>query len=354
MLPLLLLGLVACGPADGDSGASTDGGSTADGGTEDGGFGDGGSDGGGADGGSEELEHVWTSSEAKWTALSTGSQHACALDTKGQVTCWGYDWDGRTDVPDLATPVQAIACGGNFSCALEAGGEIRCWGADIAATTDAPAGTWAAIAAGYDFGCALDDAGAVSCWGDDEHHQLRAVGGPFVQLSAGRTHACGLAADGGATCWGAVNPSSSGFAPAPERLPPPHDGEVVNYGQTILPEGTWSAVSAGDFHTCLLDLDGQPTCIGNDRSGETSPPSGVSFTSISAGGAHTCAITSDQQVRCWGAATASWDYYQALEPPGAFSAIDTASVYTCGLRPAGEAAEILCWGALDDVPVQVP
>lgn len=346
-LPLILRVGLACTAGPGgigdDSGQSTDAGGTAV------------TDGGGAlptctpDQG--ELEHLFTSTEPTWAAIAAGSQHACGLraDTGG-TECWGYDWDGRATVPELPDGVTAIVAGSTFSCALLADGQPSCWGEAGPVITDHPAGPFDQLHAGYDYVCGLSPTGDATCWGDNEHGQLVVEGGPFVSLSAGRSHACGLAADGSATCWGGVD--------APGAAPPPHDGEVVDYGQADVPEGSWLSLAAGDFHTCAITLEGQARCWGRDRAGELTPPADVVFTDLAAGGAHSCGVSQDGAMCCWGADSPSWSYNQLWQPPGPFTEVVAATVYTCGLRQAsggsGLGQELLCWGALGDLPVRVP
>ena len=49
-------------------------------------------------------------------------------------------------------------------------------------------------------------------------------------------------------------------------------------------------VSSGGAHTCLLTPNGELSCWGSNEVGESSPPSGESFSAVSAGGWHTCAL----------------------------------------------------------------
>lgn len=341
----VLLSLLACAPphrpgGDGDTGTEAgeaDGGAPATCGEPDTG---------------DALEDLHASTEATWAAVAAGSQHGCGLHAgTGEVECWGYDWDGRATVPDLGMAAVDLVAGADFTCALLQDGSPRCWGEQTAVLTDLPAGPFVDLDGGYDFACALDAAGAATCWGDDEHGQLQVQGGPYVALSAGRTHACGLDAAGSLTCWGAQDSPKPG---------PPHEGELVDHGQAEAPAGTFLAVDAGDYHTCAIDLEGTATCWGRDRAGETRPPTAVAFSDLAAGGVHTCGVSDAGQACCWGADSATWDYHQAVQPPGTFTEVEASSVFTCGLRQAeggsgtNAGLELACWGALGDLPVQVP
>ena len=64
--------------------------------------------------------------------------------------------------------------------------------------------------------------GSVTCWGDNEKGQATAPEGEFTSVSGGLYHTCGLRQDGSIVCWG--------------------DNEI---GQTSAPGGEFTSVSAG-------------------------------------------------------------------------------------------------------------
>jgi hypothetical protein len=85
-----------------------------------------------------------------------------------------------------------------------------------------------------------------------------------------------VAADGTAVCWG--------------------DDE---YGQSTPPAGTFTQLSAGEYHTCGLASDGTAVCWGDDESGQSSPPAGT-FTQLDAGGSTSCGLATDTGgLVCW-------------------------------------------------------
>ena len=105
----------------------------------------------------------------------------------------------------------------------------------------------------------------------------------------------------------------------------------------------YSAISAGDMHTCGLKLDGSVDCFGSDGIGQSSPPDGE-FLQVAAGGVHTCGIkAADGTVACWGSAAVP-----SGPPQIKFAQIDSGHSHTCGVvaRSSDDAPhEVNCWGA---------
>lgn len=154
--------------------------------------------------------------------VSSGGQLACAVDTLGQVFCWG---DGirctlgrctRGDSPRA----QYVALPG-FAVEVQAGGHHAC-----ARTADA----------------------RVFCWGDNSYGQL----GSLATANAGP--------DGGPPVYGdsasaAVRPTYSNFCPAGGRCSPA--------AVEVAPGSRWFALAVGRHHACALGGDGSVHCWGN-------------------------------------------------------------------------------------------
>jgi alpha-tubulin suppressor-like RCC1 family protein len=134
----------------------------------------------------------WTPSE-----LAAGGDHTCAVDTTGQLRCWGDNGSGEigdgslTDRPNpvvisavaVATTFTDVVAADGVTCAATTAGP-HCWGNNFVGqlgdgtTTDhrrpAAVKTLAATArpaSGTAHGCALS-AGEVYCWGDNSFGQL--------------------------------------------------------------------------------------------------------------------------------------------------------------------------------------
>ena len=73
----------------------------------------------------------------RYTSISVGEGHTCALTEDGEAVCWGGNEYGQAD--PLPGRYTAISAGSAHTCAVTTGGEIVCWGRELNA--DPPPGT---------------------------------------------------------------------------------------------------------------------------------------------------------------------------------------------------------------------
>ncbi|MEM8621518.1 MAG: hypothetical protein AAGF73_17555, partial [Actinomycetota bacterium] len=259
-------------------------------------------------------------------AITTGTQHSCALLNSGDITCWGRDFDGQLGngsttgdvnappapialpiVDNNPTTAVAISGGNRHTCALLSTGDATCWGADDfgqvgngATTGDveapsapislpAPDPTVASdITTGEFHTCALLQAGSVSCWGRDNNGQLGngpttaadvdapptpvtlpTVDGNPTRATAigarGAEHNCAILDTGGVTCWGLDNRGQLGNgAPSNDVDAPPQPVALPTVGGNPT---TAVAISVGRRHSCALLNTGGVSCWGNGVNG---------------------------------------------------------------------------------------
>jgi alpha-tubulin suppressor-like RCC1 family protein len=244
-------------------------------------------------------------SSLSFTAVTTGSTHACALATTHDIYCWGESADGRLGDGTGFTGLGPVKVGGGVS--------------------------FIAVSAGRAHTCAIATSGDVYCWGANEAGQLGngsqassstltlVTGGlKFTAISAGDSHTCGLTANG-AYCWG-----NNSFGQLGAGLSADHQSGPV----AVKNSSTFTRIAAGGFHGCAIAANGQAFCWGDNTTGELGDPSfvanhssipvavagGFTFASIAVGGGgyagdyyygpsaagHTCAVTTDGVAYCWG------------------------------------------------------
>lgn len=242
----------------------------------------------------------------QFQAVTAGKAHTCALELSGTVTCWGAGPLGQPTVGPPQGEFVAIDAGRFGTCGVRVDGEAVCWGRlfgldwrgrsrddlppGYPRVSGPPSGPFAVVSVGGTSACGLRPAGAVSCWGDDDVGQSSPPGGAFRALSAGGRHVCGLRPGGEVACWG--------------------DNTL---GQTASPEGSFSVLSAGEAHTCGLRSTGEVACWGHTghlyyvrgyhdvpptELAPVEPPEGI-FSALDAGSFHTCGLRPSGDVECW-------------------------------------------------------
>lgn len=380
--------------------------------------------------------------------IIAGASNTCALFENGAVKCWGMAdsgalGDGTTYVGSLKTPaVSAIAglsdtvdikIGSAHVCALNSMGEVRCWGnnnhgqlgdgtkkqrnSPVLSVTGAKA-----LGISTFHSCALNTSAQVKCWGDNSYGQLgdgskSTFGLPFPvadgfsnikQIVVLRSMGCILLDDGEVKCWGITlgELTSMGlshitkiFAPSsstPQNVCALSDvGEVKCWGYGYLGVGAASTsytpitvtglsdivdVAVGTSHTCVViggnGVDkGKVRCWGLNSNGQLGD--GTTTTSntplptitglsdvvgITVGNAYTCALIGGDnvdkgRVRCWGKNTSGQlgdgTTTDSSSPLPAITGLsDVVSVvagesHTCAVigGTGVESGKVRCWGA---------
>lgn len=169
--------------------------------------------------------------KGRFKQMAAGFTHACALDEKGAVTCWGQgDWDGKGAYakPGIVG-VQQIATGDRHGCGLMKDRSVQCWGMNDAGqlgiTADAAAhkkpvvvpglANVVKIVAGEASTCALGSDGSVRCWGANGEGELGlgmrslyerptqlALLSEVEQICLASAHGCALTKESKLLCWG--------------------------------------------------------------------------------------------------------------------------------------------------------
>ncbi len=276
-----------------------------------------------------------------FAAVSAGGIHTCGATRAGAVFCWGWNSRGQlgdgTSGNERSRPVRvtgdvsftAVSAGDRYTCGLTAAGAAYCWGLNVGQLGD---------------GTTTDRSSPVPVSG----------GLSFTSLSTGFRHTCGVTAAGAAYCWGANrNAGQLGDGTSTDRLAP-----VAVAGGL-----TFTAVSAGDFHTCGITAAGAAYCWGGNGDGQLgdgtttsrSTPvrvvGDVSFAAVSAGGFHTCGVTATGGAYCWGAnsegqlgdgSTTNRSRPVLVAGGGNYTIVSAGFIHTCGVTAGGAA---YCWGS---------
>jgi alpha-tubulin suppressor-like RCC1 family protein len=176
--------------------------------------------------GSAELRPVQELGEQVVHSIQLNQAHACALDNRGDLRCWGRNDQSRAGYPEVLEGSTLSVTPGPV--ALGAGVSVVSFGL------------------GTRHGCALDTQGAIRCWGE---------AGP--QLGYGM-----LQKDGTAGIGGTLTPA--------EQYALMSDQGVVQLGPVGNGVGNAPAlrVFSGGSHNCAILTQGSVRCWGHNESGQ--------------------------------------------------------------------------------------
>ena len=197
--------------------------------------------------------------------ISAGSSRTCALKSNGKVLCWGkgesgrlgngatadkdhpvYVVDGEGSSNHLSGIIQ-ISAGASHTCALNSDGEVLCWGTGgngrLGNDAEAP-----------------KDHPVYVVNGDGSSDRLNGI----VQISSGGLHSCALNSGGAVLCWGGGTSGQLGNDGVDSADHPVYvvdgDGSSVNLNGVV-------QIGVGSTHSCAFQLSGEVLCWGNGGNG---------------------------------------------------------------------------------------
>jgi hypothetical protein len=285
-------------------------------------------------------------SGVRFTTVSVGDEHACAVDRVGDLYCWGegsrYDYIARSHAQpiriDRVKGVIAVAVGAR-TFAVTAKGDLVCLGCNLDHSPLRIDGLAPVRSVGTNgtFVCALERAGAVKCWSwwYDHYKAPEPVVWPDLAgasaITVGDSTVCAVVG-GRVVCqhkpqWGpADNPTSTQDSQPGRRADPLGD------------RGGFDAVSGDPWAGCASGTAGM-TCW-YDRSDRRQVHHDLRATQLT-GDRPFCAIAGDG-VRCFDG---------ILEAPRARPLIKDATHVsiggweTCAVTTSGA---LLCWDGISD------
>lgn len=288
--------------------------------------------------------------QSNWMSVSVGGDHSCGLKTDGTAYCWGSNRYGQLGTAANDTtcgsgtskyacnlaprPVQAnvkftaISAGERHTCAITTQREAYCWGANEQGQTGGFSGSsptlvriqgalpWTQISAGFTHSCAVRSDGALFCWGQSERGELGnasffnsttparvLLSDPVAVVSAGQSRTCARTTAGRVYCWGAI------WIGRQDGL---EMSRSQNTPQLVPNAPSMSTLSVGAFTTCGADFSGFAYCWEANPRGELGDGSfdgslnpkridgDLEFVQLSSGIVQSCGVTINGAAYCWG------------------------------------------------------
>lgn len=242
--------------------------------------------------------------QGTFTRLSAGGRHTCGLTDGSQVLCWGWNVSGQlgnatTVTVDVPVGLEAgparwtdVSAGALHSCAVGEDERIWCWGENEdgqlgdgtrqdrnVPTPVASELRFKSVSAGLAHTCGVTTSGAGYCWGQNSRGQhgdgsltdhdapiAVSLGITFQRIVAGGGHTCGLAQGGAVWCWGSggsgeIGDGGSALRGNPTRVP--------------LEEAVFD-ISVGAAHSCAIDVSLTTWCWGANGFGQLGSPGSAS------------------------------------------------------------------------------
>ena len=290
--------------------------------------------------------NVFAADNIKKVAVSKNwGSYSCAIDNAGLLYCWGTIPDTYPNyIPTYATPhkiaetamkkektVIDVSLGEDHACAVNSAGEVYCWGRNtnnangfnsrfaalpqkVGLLGGKPA---KAISSGMYCNYAISNEGRLYHWGVNTtvtgektyttsptiFHGSGLIDNKTVKkVSVYAQHVCAITTDDMLYCWGANGYGQLGINTTDDTTAP------VSVG------GNVAEVSVGDDYTCLIDLGGALYCWGHNSyerlglqfesyTSSVPIPEAVGIdgiTSITTGAYQTCVTGYQDTMMCWG------------------------------------------------------
>jgi alpha-tubulin suppressor-like RCC1 family protein len=294
-----------------------------------------------------------------------------------------------------APPVIDLAGGMVFTCALDSAGDVRCFGANRGGALlgipedpkwrNAPGprvsldGPAKQVVVGERHACALSRSGDVSCWGFSDWGVLGdggsgyraaptrvALDGKAVSIAASTRTTCAALEDGQLRCWGSyefgslaglpsglnydvnTGPSVRTLQPRPVSFPGSRPVKKVALGRNFacvqFQDDSVGCFGNGQFGQLGRDIPGMSADPSTDR---VIPPGTAS--DLKLGDDFACVLKKDTGVLCWGAGTAGQLGQGTIENSSAAKQVvtDAAELYVAGKQACAKlkSGNFVCWGS---------
>ena len=261
---------------------------------------------------------------------------------------WLFPYDGDEDGVYDACGYRAISAGFEHACAIDSAGEVRCWGADYSGQASPPSGNFTQISAGVYGTCGVTEAQAVQCWGRNSYGEGSPPSGSFTEVAMGGQSACALTTSGQLRCWGYSysGPPSGTFTRVArayqEFCATESTGNIICWDRYWGPQGeirgSFAAPLGGDYNYSYgMTITGEVERWASFSYTTTGEPTfwGSRLRAVSINGNNLCGVSKlDSTIVC------TYSFY----PDGEWSnlSLGLGGDFLCAIGAAGE---LECWGS---------
>ena len=297
----------------------------------------------------------------EFVQISSAGSTACGLRSDGTATCWSGDADSRygspTDIVVSQKPSEefaSVAAGAGISpaCGIKSNGQIDCWGYDGVGEPREPVRAFSNVAMGGTYACGLQANQQIACWHSLTGELLDSPAGTYLQVSLTESQLCAVRTDGQVLCWWLPGMALDG--PLPESLTQVvvhgggacgigFDGEVLCWraGTDDVLQAVFTDLAMSNWAACGVLAQGTLQCWSGDGASTRLPDGEFVDVDVTEGDrvgmGHGCAVRVDGTAACWG----DNRFGQLDAPLGNFVQVSVAANSSCALGAEGS---VTCWG----------
>jgi len=233
--------------------------------------------------------------------IDLGTYHGVTLSPSGVVACWNNGFAagnafGQSTVPGTLGVVLDVDAGFTHNVALKSNGRVACWGRNQFNQCIPPIflDNVVAVSAGGDFSLALRSNGEIWSWGDNQFDQGLPPIGTYTQISAGDYHGVARRSDDTVVAWG-LNGNGQCDVPAGFTSPNPNINILKVAGGGAHSVVLYQIIGAEIGNGIYIDS------FGWNNYGQCADfEYGAVYTDVAAGLYHTVALRENGTVECRG------------------------------------------------------
>lgn len=280
------------------------------------------------------------------TDLAGTDDSVCALFSDRSVRCYGNGPSHVSSVPIVnLQPLRCvqIACGAHHCICIQLDGTLKGWGLNIEGQLDTPSGRYSQVIAGYYHNVAIRIDGTVASFGVNNFGQLQIPTQQLTDIACGTMFTCGIIDAQSVpsfmpqvVCWGETSQLD---------IPEP----LLQHATPDDPRPTARAIYAGMQHVCVLTIEKDAICWGDNNAGQIDVPPNIKFSELALSSTYSCGLRAgDATVVCWGFQVGETKEVATFLKSTPFQHIDSGWDITCGmprLDPSSlqQSAWIYCW-----------